>query len=594
MDVYIANARVRLKDSDLLGEGGEARVFRWKDQAVKVFHPVDGSNAAEVRVRAVKLEKLALFPSGLPSNVLGPLDVAKSQRGDVVGFVMRALTGVEDAGRLSNRKFREQGVPNDAVMEVFRGLEGTLSALHARKVIVGDLNDGNVLVQPATREVFLIDADSMQFSGLACAVGHERFLDPRLYGVDLSAAPRFDEGTDWYAFAVMLFSSLLYVHPFGGTHAKLPTLLRRAESRHPVMKDDVVLPRVAASWKTLSDDALHWFTRTFQDDLRAPPPAPVLQQTWSTCSCGVTHARPVCPSCHALGPLATKPAVRVNGRCTAKIVFETKGRVLAAANQGGVKYVFEEDGVVRREDGAIVLSRPLLPQERLGLAGASTWVVSARGAMERHEHGKLVERAQTGLRASEPTFATAAVVTYRTENEWLIEQGSGSRVGQVLEGQTWLWTGERLGLGFYRAGGVTVAFLLRSGRAGLKQLQGVHWKGRVVSADAVFDAKHALLSVTAELDGKDLVHRWLVSEDGEVLASSTSGRAGHAALLGGRVVIGSDDGLVALKVDSGVLVEAACFADTQPFVSAQDELLPQSDGSLVVVTSKELVQLSLS
>ncbi|MBL8940335.1 MAG: hypothetical protein JNM69_37660 [Archangium sp.] len=185
-------------------------------------------------------------------------------------------------------------------------------------------------------------------------------------------------------------------------------------------------------------------------------------------------------------------------------------------------------------------------------------------------------------------------MTYRTENEWLIEQGTGARVGQVLEGQTWLWAGERLGLGFYRAGGLTVAFLLRTGRAGLKRLPAITWKGRVVAAEAVFDAKHALLSVTAELDGKDLVHRWLIAEDGAVLGTSMSGRAGHGALLGGRVVLGTDDGLVAMKVDSGVLVEAACFSDTQPFVSAQDEVLPQSDGSLVVVTSKELVQLSLS
>lgn len=594
MEVFFANTRVRLKDSDLLGEGGEARVFRWKDKAVKIFHPIDAANVAEVRVRATKLEKLKVFPAGLPTNVLGPMDLVKDAKGDVIGFVMRALQDVEDAGRLSQRKFREQHVTNAAVMTVFRKLEATLRELHARKVIVGDLNDGNVLVQPASSDAFLIDADSMQFNGLACAVGHERFLDPRLYGVDLSTSPRFDEGTDWYSFAVMLFSSLLYVHPFGGTHTKLGTMLRRAEARHPVMRDDVVLPRVAASWKTLSDEALHWFTRTFEKDERVAPTDAVLQQSWSTCSCGVVHARPVCPMCHALGPLATKPAVRVKGRCTAKIIFETSGRVLTAAMQGGVKYLFEENGVVRREDGSIVLSRALLPQERVSLAGNSTWVVDARGGMQRFEFGKLVERAQTGSRASEPTFASAATVTYRTENEWLIEQGAGARVGQVLEGQTWLWTGERLGLGFYRAGGLTVAFLLRTGRAGLKQLPAITWKGRVVAAEAVFDAKHALLSVTAELDGKDLVHRWLIAEDGAVLGASTSGRIGHAALLGGRVVLGTDDGLVAMKLDSGVLVEAACFSDTQPFVSAQDELLPQSDGSLVVVTSKELVQLSLS
>ena len=168
------------------------------------------------------------------------------------------------------------------------------------------------------------------------------------------------------------------------------------------------------------------------------------------------------------------------------------------------------------------------------------------------------------------------------------------RVGQILEGQTWLFTGERLGLGFYRAGGVTVAFLLRVGRAGLKQLPSVRFSGRLISAQAAFDATHAVLSVVTESNGRDVVQRWLLSENGEVLGSCVGGRPGHAALLGGRVLIGSDEGLVALKLDSGVLVEAACFSDTQPFVSAQDELLPQSDGSVVVVTLKELVQLSLS
>ena len=49
MDVFFANTRVRLKDSDLLGEGGEARVFRWKDKAVKIFHPIDAANVAEVK-----------------------------------------------------------------------------------------------------------------------------------------------------------------------------------------------------------------------------------------------------------------------------------------------------------------------------------------------------------------------------------------------------------------------------------------------------------------------------------------------------------------------------------------------------------------
>src|SRR6185369_28895 len=116
------------------------------------------------------------------------------------------------------------------VTELFRALAAGLTQLHAAGVIAGDLNDGNVLARGA--EPYLIDADSMQLAGLPCPVAHERFLDPRLYGIDLSAKPVFDQGSDWYAFAVMLFNSLLYVHPFGGVHTSLPTPQRRAEARH--------------------------------------------------------------------------------------------------------------------------------------------------------------------------------------------------------------------------------------------------------------------------------------------------------------------------------------------------------------------------
>jgi hypothetical protein len=593
VDVFLSSGRVRLSDADLLGEGGEARVFRHQGRAVKVFHPVSAQDPVGRAARATKLEKLARFPSGLPPTVLGPEELVRSARGEVLGFVMR-LVQADDAGRLAQRRFREGRVSNDEVTRLFGRLASVLGRLHARGVVVGDLNDGNVLVPLDGSGPFLIDADSMQFGGLPCVVGHERFLDPRLYGVELSTAPRFEPGTDWFALAVMLFSSWLYVHPFGGTHGKLATLLRRAEARHSVLRDDVVLPRVAASWKTLPDEALHWFRGVFEADVRSPPPEGLWRTAFTTCRCGVEHARPACPVCHALGPLATRPAVRVKGRCTARVLRQTTGRVVAAAQQGGVRFVIEEDGVLRREDGSLVAERPLEAGARVAIAGASTWLSDRRGGLTRVEQGRVVERAQTGVAPHGPVLAAATQTLYRTEHEWLIDQVTGARVGQVLEGQTWLWTGERLGLGFYRAGGVTVAFLLKTGRAGLKQLSGVGWSGRLVSAHAAFDSTHALLTVTTETAGRDVVHRWLVSEAGEVLAVGHEGRPGHGALLNGRVVIGTDAGLVSLGVSSGVLVEGTCFSDTQPFVSAQDELLPQSDGSLVVVGARDVLQLSLS
>ena len=98
MDVFFASARVRLKDADLLGEGGEARVYRFNDLALKVFHPV-APGTPEAAVRAQKLKKLAVFPSALPSEVVTPLSTLTDVSGATIGYAMRAVTGA-DVGRV--------------------------------------------------------------------------------------------------------------------------------------------------------------------------------------------------------------------------------------------------------------------------------------------------------------------------------------------------------------------------------------------------------------------------------------------------------------------------------------------------------------
>ena len=596
MDAYLSGKRVKVTDTDLLGEGGEARVYRSAGAALKLFHtPTD---ALGQRLLDQKLLKLAVFPKGLPSAVMSPTQLATDKAGRVIGYSMPLVPGAEDFGRLAQRKWRLGVISNAGLTALFRELHSIVEDLHLAKIVIGDFNDGNVLFTPSPRSasgsVFLIDADSMQFGGYACPVGHERFLDPKLYGVDLGSAPRFDDGSDWYAFSVLLFQSLLAVHPFGGTHPKLATLLRRAEARHSLMQSDVVVPRLAVPPKVLPDDLLHWFHAVFEKDARQTFPPSLLQLAWTRCTCGVEHARAVCPECRALGPMVTRQVLRSRGRCTARTAFETSGRVLHAAMQGGLRYLAEENGTLRREDGTIIPTSLNGSHLRFGIAGAVTWIADGAGHVEKWQGDRLVERAQTGLRQLWPVLATSTTATYRQEQAWLIEQQSGARVGQVLEGQTWLWTGERLGLGFYRAGGLTVSFLTRIGKSGLKQLDGISWSGRIIDADAVFDAKHALLTVVCDDGGKDVVHRWLVDEAGTVLARCSSGAPGHAALLAGRVVLATDGGLVALKNDAGVLIEAMQFPDTQPFVSAGDELLPNADGSLFVVGARDITQLTVS
>ncbi|MFT3709484.1 MAG: hypothetical protein QM817_17765 [Archangium sp.] len=582
MDLYLSGKKVRVTDADLLGEGGEARVYKHGASALKIFHTPDDQ----------KLQKLAQFPRGLPAAVKAPDELVFDRLGKPIGYRMPLVPGAVDFGRLANRKWRTGVISNAALSSVFSELHAIVRELHAAKVIVGDFNDGNVLLDRV--HPVLIDADSMQFGGFPCPVGHERFLDPKLYGVDLSKTPKFDEGSDWYAWSVLFFQSLLSVHPFGGTHTRLPTLLRRAEARHSVLQSDVLIPRLAVAPKVLPDDLLHWFHAVFEKDARQEFPLGLLQLTWTKCACGVEHARAVCPECRTLGPLVTRPMIRSKGRCTARTAFETSGRILASAMQGGLRYLAEENGVLRREDGTVISTQLSGSHLRVELAGPITWLADGDGHLEKWNGDRLVERTQTATRQGWPVLATSSSHAWRQSQEWIIEHESGARVGQVLEGQTWLWSGDRLGLGFYRAGGLTVPFLLRVGRAGLKQLDGITWKGRVIDASCAFDAKHALLTVVVDDGGRDVVHRWLISEDGKILGHSGDSARGYGAVLGGRVVIATDAGLVAMKCDSGVLIEAMQFPDTQPFVSAGDELLPNTDGSLFVVGARDITQLTLT
>jgi hypothetical protein len=65
------------------------------------------------------------------------------------------------------------------------------------------------------------------------------------------------------------------------------------------------------------------------------------------------------------------------------------------------------------------------------------------------------------------------------------------------------------------------------------------------------------------------------------------------ALLGGRVVTATDEGLLALRVDSGRFVEGALFPDTKPFVASDVELFAGPGGSIYVVAAKEILELTL-
>jgi H/ACA ribonucleoprotein complex subunit 3 len=534
---------------------------------------------------------------------------------------MPAIEGAFEIRRLAERSFRDGRIANAAVVATFRALVEALAALHAKRVIAGDLNEGNVLIDAAppgpfaAARVHLIDADSLHLRGYPCTVAHERFLDPRLYGRDLETA--FDVESDRYALATLLFQSLLYVHPYGGVHPAHPTLLRRAEARCSALRDDVKLPKAAARPDVLSDALRDWFARVFEHGERPPLEQTLLpaldEARWTRCGCGVEHARARCPLCTVTTAFAglaatTMPAIVRRGRCVVRRLIDARGLVVAfAAPAAGrpAAYAIEGEAGVTHEDGVCAIPDRLRPGAHVALAGATTWLAdpAQAGVAIGYRDGREIARLACEMGPFGPAFDACDRGAFRVHGDHVVDE-SGRRVAACPGGLSWLRVGARLGLAVYRVGRLARAVVFCAGEAGGRDVPlppAIFAGAKLVALDATFDDGHALLSATLERAGKVERATLLFDARAELLATA-HGPAGEHALLGaagtralahGRVIAADEGGLVLFEANAGAFLERTRFPDAASLVSPDDALVAAPAGGLFVVGPRSIDELTL-
>jgi hypothetical protein len=578
-------------ERQLLGEGGEGRVFAIDtDRVVKVYHP----NLPGLGARGQKLRALhALRPTLGGTRLVLPEATCIDGHGDVVGYTMRRIDGARELYQLGAR--RPAGVSAMTLLPTFAGLLQTLRGLHHHGVVVGDLNDGNVLVADDGRgDAWLIDTDSVQVQGLPCVVAHERTLDPRLYGVDLTTTTAFSADSDHYALRVLLFQALCGVHPYGGVHPKRPTLVRRAEARHSVLRGDVALPKTARSLLALPDALRADFARAFDDDVRAPLDPALLALPWVRCRCGLEHGQRKCPACAVV---VAMPARRVCGSVDLEVVRSAEA-IVAVAFDGALRTVLLKDGALVRENGDVVLVGAPPPGLQAAIAGARTWLALAdqTGAMLLAvQGGAVVERTSTGLAHGRPAFCVSPAGLFRLDGDSIVHHDSGTRVGRALPGATHLFAVDDGCLAIWRAGRVFHASWCRPGH-GAFDIVLPPVDGRIRVLDVVASGERGVIALTLEYGGRDH-HRLIVVERGRgvVAVAAHDGTDDATAfiqpqrprLLRGRHLLGVDErGLAVVALRDGAIDLQLRFDDDDldAVVADATTLLPGPGDDLFVVS----------
>lgn len=327
MEIIIQGKSITLSPQDVIGVGGEATVFRHAGTAVKVY----GQPSSE---RASKIQALLSHIPMMPNNVITPQALVYTPDGTVAGFSMPLLSSnATEIRQIASRNYRRKhGIRISDVITIFLDIQHTLDQIHRLDMVVGDLNDLNIMFEGA--QCYCIDVDSFQFDGFPCSVGTEEFIDPQLYNVDLSLDPVYSRQTDWYSYLVLLFKSLLLAHPFGGTHHAVQTLTQRAVQGISVLNKSVTYPQIALPLATLSDDLLELCTRWFNNRQRGIFPLRLLHDYQGslvechTCSMMYPRERKHCPVCSELTVI---PAAKV---FNAELLLETTGTILACFVRG--------------------------------------------------------------------------------------------------------------------------------------------------------------------------------------------------------------------------------------------------------------------
>lgn len=203
-----------------LGKGGEGSVYEvpanhhWVAKLYNAHHQPDAPKQAKLRFMAATADNELLSYAAWPQETLH-----KTASGPVVGFLMPKVSGRAPIHMLYSPARRRQDYPRAAwnfLLFVARNTAVAFAAIHQRGHVLGDVNQGNVLVGIDSK-VVLIDTDSFQVNAKGtthlCKVGVAHFTPPELQGVaSFDHVPR-TSNHDNFGLALLIFHLL-----FGGRH----------------------------------------------------------------------------------------------------------------------------------------------------------------------------------------------------------------------------------------------------------------------------------------------------------------------------------------------------------------------------------------
>ena len=247
---------IDLQPADFVAQGGEGSVYARGDIAYKIY-----ANPSKM-IAPAKIQELAVLTR---PNIIRPLDVLLDLKNRPAGYTMRRVQNAVTLCQLFPRAFRERnGLTPEDIVKLMGRLRDGVQYTHDRGMLIVDLNEMNLLVDLAAREILFLDVDSYQTPGFKPTALADSIRDRH--------AAKFSADTDWFAFAIVTFQMWVGIHPYRGKDKGGRDMDTRMKQNISAFHADISLPGACYPLTSIPKAYREWYEAVFARGKRCPPP----------------------------------------------------------------------------------------------------------------------------------------------------------------------------------------------------------------------------------------------------------------------------------------------------------------------------------
>lgn len=258
MKILVNGKEIILTNKDFLSQGGEGAVYVKNTTAYKIY--TDKNKTLPEN----KIKELSVLTD---KCIIKPEQMIYDEKGNKIGYTMRFVKNTTALCRAFTKAFKtSNNISPEMSFNLVKKMKETVSHIHSKNILIVDLNEMNFLLNEKFNDVYFIDVDSYQTKSYHATALMESVRDRH------SAKNKFNEKTDWFAFAIVSFQLLIGIHPYKGNHSSLKGFDERMINNVSVFNKSVKIPNCCMPFDVIPSNWKDWYYNVFEKGERTSPP----------------------------------------------------------------------------------------------------------------------------------------------------------------------------------------------------------------------------------------------------------------------------------------------------------------------------------